>query len=120
MNADRSGRFWIQGNAVGRGEALVEDVAGVSCCSRLEENDTSLFLGASPVLCSAWDDTILARAERNDAIAEFDSDLAAPDQKHFILNLVLMPRKLALELNQFHFLSIKFSDDSRPPMLRDT
>jgi len=113
-------RAELKRNTIGGSETLIEDIARIPCRSRLEQNDTSLFVSASAVLCSAWNDTILAGVESNDAIPELDSDLAAPDQKHFVFAVVVMPRELTLKLDQLYFLPIESRDYLRPPILQDT
>ena len=114
-----SGLSESERNAIGRREALIDYIARIPRCSRLEQNDACLFICASPVLSAAWNDTILAGAERNNAITELDSDLAAPDQKHFVFGVVVMPRELTLKLHQLYFLPVEFRDHFGPPMLRD-
>jgi hypothetical protein len=98
-------------------ETLVDDVAGVAGGRGFEEDDRSFLFGARAVFEAARDDAELARTKSDDAVAKLDSHFAAPDEEHLVFVVVMVPGELALELYEFHFLSIEFGNDFRPPML---
>lgn len=52
----------------------------------------------------------------DDSVAKFDLHSAAPNEKKFILLLVMVPGENALEFYQLHLLTIQLADNLRSPM----
>jgi hypothetical protein len=69
------------------------------------------------MLYSAWNHQGFPWPELNDAVAEFDSKTAFPHQKEFIFMVMMVPRKLALKLDEFHLLTIQAGNYFGPPVI---
>jgi len=102
-------------HSVWRGVGSILDIAGVFHLSRLKEDHFSFFIGGSAVFYSARNHHRLPRAELHNPVAEFDSQAPSPHQKEFILMVMVMPGKLALNLDEFDLLTIQVRDHLWPP-----
>ena len=55
-------------------------------------------------------DAKFAGIENDDTMSEFQPHLPSPHQEHLVFLLVMVPRKLALELDEFDLLAVQFGD----------
>lgn len=106
-------------NSARRCESVVRHVAGISSRCRLEQDDLGLFLRNGAMFDAPWHNQKLTWPQLNRAIAKLHAHPTAPDEKHFVGVLVMMPEKFTFELYDLHFLPIQFAHDLRPPMLRE-
>ena len=65
------------------------------------------------------DDTEFSLVQHDTSVPEFDGHLSAPNQEHFILQLVMMPGEDTAQLDELDFLAIQGRDHLRAPMLMD-
>ena len=103
--------------SVWRGVGRILEVAGVSHLSRFKEDHLGLFIGGRAMFYSARNHHCLPGADFHNPVAEFDSQAPFPHQKEFILMVMVMPRKLALNLDEFDLLTIQVSDYLWSPMV---
>lgn len=59
------------------------------------------------------------RLQLDHAIAKLDPHSPAPNEKHFVFVLVMMPKEFAFKLYDLHFLPVQFAHDLRPPVFRE-
>ena len=71
------------------------------------------------MLCSTRDDHKFAWRQFDDFVAKFKAKITLISHEHFIVRFVLVPRKFALEFNDFYTLAVKFANEFWPPMLID-
>ena len=61
----------------------------------------------------------LTRRKLNRAVAKLYSKTALYRHEKLIFLLMMMPRKIALELNELHLLPVQLTNDLRPPVFGD-
>src|SRR5436190_13987966 len=66
---------------------------------------------------SPWDDHEFSLLDPFGPIAEIHPESSLDDQEQFVLQLVLVPDELALELHELDLLAVQFADDFRAPGL---
>jgi len=103
-------------NAFGRGEIRFCCATRVPGRRWLEKQDLRLLVRRSAMLHAVWYDQKFAFLQLYHLVAEFDSHPASPNQKQFILRVVMMPRKCSLEFYKLYFLTVQFPDDLGSPM----
>src|SRR2546426_6678865 len=64
-------------------------------------------------------DIELASLQSHAAVAKLYRHLASPDQEHFVLLFVPVPRKNSGELHELEFLAVQLCNDFRSPMFVD-
>jgi hypothetical protein len=104
-------------DSVWRGVGPILNIAGVSQLGRLKEDHLGLFIGGRAVFHAVRNYQCLPGTEIHHAVAEFNSEAPFPNQKEFILMVMLMPGKLALNFDEFDLLTIQVSDYLWPPMV---
>ncbi len=63
------------------------------------------------------DDQKLAFMQLDGTVAEFDPKISFPDEKKFVLAVVMMPDKFAFEFDELNLLPVQFRNDLRTPMI---
>src|SRR4051812_36816616 len=64
----------------------------------------------------AQHDAAFSRPHLDNFIPVFDPETPLPHQKELVLQIVLVPGKLALDLDQLDFMTVQRSDHLWPPM----
>lgn len=104
-------------NAVGSGEFVINDVAGVACAGGFKDEDFRFGVGHGAMLDAARDNTELAGLQLDGVVAKFDSHLSPPNEEQLVLVVVEVPGKDAGDFDQLEFLTVQLGDDFRPPLL---
>ena|SRR5205809_4174918 len=106
-------------HSVGSGKSVVHDIACVARVCGFKNKNFGFCLGHRAMLDTARDDAKLARLQIQTAVAKLNCHLAAPDQEHFILMFMLVPRKDSDELDELDFLAVQLGNDLWSPMFVD-
>src|SRR5689334_17430856 len=80
--------------------AGISHVAGVQRRAGLDQDDPSLTLGDGTMLHPVRDDGEFSFVQPHVSVAQLDSEPALDYQEELVLDLVLMPDELTLELDQ--------------------
>ena len=89
-------------------------------CGGFDESYPGLFLGGGIVADAAGDDEELAGADRHGTAVRLgaaDAEESTEDEEHFVVVLMGVPGKLALDLRHFDVLVVDLTNDSRRPEL---
>ena len=101
---------------VRRGEIRFRCAARVPGGLRLEKQDLRFLIRRRAMLEAAWYDEKFAFVQLYYPVAEFDPHPSAPNEKQFVLRVVMVPRKCPLEFHKLYFLTVQFPDDLGPPV----
>src|SRR3974390_2448829 len=77
----------------------------------------NFLVGHRKVLDASGNDQEFAFANQYIAVAEAHTQHAFDDQKQFVLVIVTMPDKLALDLDRLDVAIVEFADDAGMPMI---
>ena len=69
------------------------------------------------MLDAARDDEKIAGMELDLAVAKLHAKMAAMDEEHLVLVIVVMPHELADELDELDVLAVQLADDSGRPVI---
>ena len=87
------------------------DIPGIPDAGGLEEDELDLLDRHGAVLHTMGHHQALAGTEFDDPVTEFHPEVAPMDQEKFVLDVVMMPDELPLDLDELDLLAVERGND---------
>ena len=95
---------------------FVSRTTGVECPSGFEEEYMDFFLGDGSMLYTSRNDQELTFLKPNVSVTVLHAESTLDNEKQLILQIVMMPDKLALKLDELDMLTVQLADNLGVPV----